>query len=73
MDDDSCDSDDAATGQGTRVAHKDLSGISIIPQETNQSPHESHQEHDKFFGAWHKHDIQIGCQIDVRRHIGEDT
>ena len=65
MDDDRTDTDDAANGQRSRVAHEHLSGIGVIPQETNHGSDKRRQEHYEFFGMRNIHDIEVGGIDDV--------
>ena len=57
--DDGRHGDDATDGQATRVAHEDLGGIRIEPQETDEGTHESSHEDDKFFAARDIHQIEV--------------
>ena len=44
MDDDGTHADDAANGERPRIAHEDLSGEGIVPQEADHGTYESAQE-----------------------------
>ena len=72
VNDDSTDTDDAADSQRTGIAHEDLGGIGVIPQETNHGTDEGGQEHHQLLRTGNVHDVEIGRIDNMRRYIGKD-
>ena len=62
---------DAAERKRSGVAHEDLRGERVVPQERNASPHKRRDEHHEFLGARDVHDAEVirddGVGADVRK------
>ena len=59
MDDDGTDTNDATDGQGTRIAHKDLGRVGVVPQETDHGSHEGTEENHQFLRVGDVHDVEV--------------
>ena len=59
MDDDGTHTDDTSNGKRAGVAHENLCGESVVPQETNHGSHESTEENHQFLRVRNIHDIEI--------------
>ena len=57
MNDDGQNGDDAADGQRARVAHENLGGIGVIPQETDERTDHSADVNHEFLRARDVHDV----------------
>ena len=73
MDDDGTHTDDTTDRKTAGIAHEDLGGVSIIPQEANERSDKSTHKHHKLLRAGDIHDVQIGSKLHMRAHIGEDS
>ena len=62
-DEDSEDTDDTTECQTTRVAHEDLCGIGVVPEEACRRPDERSGEDNQLFCPWDKHRIQIARHV----------
>ena len=68
-DDDAGDSHNAAEGQTAGVAHEYLRRIAVPPIETNAGTDDGGDEYHQFTDVGYVHDIQIGGEDDVARHV----
>ena len=71
MDDNGTYADDTTNGQWTRIAHKYLSGESIIPKKTNHGSYECREKYYQLLGMGYVHNIEIGRIDNVSRHVGQ--
>ena len=71
MNDDGQHGNDTADGQGAGIAHEDLGGIGIVPEETDEGTDRSGNEDNEFLGAGHVHDVQVLSELDVTRDVGQ--
>ena len=67
------DGDDAANGQATRVAHKYLGGIGVVPEETDERTDGSANEDDQFLRARDIHNIEVTGIFYMTADIRQDT
>ena len=70
-DDDGEDGDDAAEGQAARVAHEDLRGIGVVPQEADRGADKGRGEDHQLLGAGDEHDVEERGKLEVRRGVGQ--
>ena len=73
MDDDSENGNDTTDSEATRISHKYLCWISVIPQEADQCTDEGADINYEFFRPRNIHNVQITCKLDVRRYVCQDT
>ena len=67
------DGDDATQREAPRVAHEDLRGVGVVPQESDGRPDEGGGKNHQLLGSGDEHDIQERGKLEVRRHIGQDA
>ena len=64
--------DDAAQRQRSGVAHEDLGGKGVVPQEGNARTDKRGDEHHELFRARDVHDAQVVCNDGVGADVCED-
>ena len=72
-DDDGTHGDDATDGEAAGVAHEDLGGKGVVPQEADEGTHEGTEVYYQLLGAWDVHDVEVACHGDMAGHIGQDA
>jgi hypothetical protein len=62
----------AAEGEAADIAHKDLGGVSVEPEEAEPRPDHSATEDAELAGAIDAGDLQVRCHLKVAGGISED-
>ena len=73
VDNDSRNSYNTTDRKTSRISHKNLCWICIVPQESDERPYKSTKEHHHFFTTWYIHHIKIAGHGYMTGNIGENT
>ena len=62
----------AAEGERADVAHEDLRGVGVVPEEAEAGADDRGAEDQQLARPGHVRDLQVGGEVDAPRHVGED-